>query len=325
MLQQLFKPCFGGLILFALAFIAAGCDSSTTHNHASEDKNFTFEGSGPLKVVATTGMVADLVKNVGKDNVQVTALMGAGVDPHLYKPTPGDIKKLRDADIVFYNGLHLEGKMADVLERMGERKPTIPVASRIEKAKLLDNPDPQYARFPDPHVWFDVRLWKSGTDVVRDALTGFDRRNETAYKTNAAAYSARLDELDSRVRKQIASIPESQRVLVTAHDAFSYFGKAYNIEVRGLQGISTATEASLQDVNRIVEMLIKRNVKAVFVESSVPRRNIEAVVKGARARGHDVKVGGELFSDAMGAPNTPEGTYIGMVESNARTIADALK
>ncbi|HYF95532.1 MAG TPA: zinc ABC transporter substrate-binding protein [Symbiobacteriaceae bacterium] len=276
---------------------------------------------GKLKVTVTTGMIADLVGNVGKDHVEVTALMGSGVDPHLYKASEGDIAKLADAQIIFYNGLHLEGRMGDIFVKMAAQKPTIAVAEGIPKDLLLETA----AGTEDPHIWFDVANWIKALDVVRDGLVAKDPAHKADYEANAAAYLTQLQELDSYARTQLASIPKEQRVMVTAHDAFNYFGRAYDVEVMGLQGISTAAEYGLNDVQRLVDLLVQRKIKAVFVESSVPKRSIEALVEGARAKGHTVEIGGELFSDAMGAPGTPEGTYLGMVRHNVDTIVKALK
>ena len=306
----------------ALALILAGC-APAQHDHATGGQRFTYRGSGPVKVLTTTGMINDIVKNIGGSHVETQALMGAGVDPHLYKATPGDLRLLNEADAIFYNGLHLEGKMADILEKMEARKPSVAVVAALPKEQLLrfeSSPE-----FPDPHVWFDVKKWIFAAQSVRDELIAFDAKNADDYRKNADDYIARLEKLDAYARQQLATVPKAGRVLVTAHDAFNYFGKAYDVEVMGLQGISTASEASLRDVQRIVDALAKRKIKAVFVESSVPRRNIEAVVKGAKARGHNVRIGGELFSDAMGKDGTPEGTYEGMVRHNVDTIVGALR
>ena len=308
------------IIITAVFCVAALCGCKVDN---SKTQSTPGSGNEPIQIVTTTGMIADIAQNIGKDKVQVQALMGAGVDPHLYKATPGDLRKLNDADIIFYNGLHLEGKMADTLEKMARNKPSVAVASEIPKQQLLTFA--AAPEFPDPHVWFDVKLWMFAVEKTRDEMVKLDAGNGDFYKSNAAAYLKELQELHEYASKQIATIPKSQRVLVTAHDAFGYFGKAYNIEVKGLQGISTATEASLQDVQRVVKLLSARKVKAVFVESSVPRRTVEAVVAGSRAKGHEVRIGGELFSDAMGQSGTPEGTYIGMVRHNVDTIVKALK
>lgn len=308
------------LVVFCAALISGCSGSSNESETASQETN-----GSERKIVAVTtiGMIADIVKNVGGERVSVQALMGPGVDPHLYKATPGDIRKLNEADMVFYNGLHLEGKMADVLASLGNRKPSIPVAQDTPRDRLLEFE--KAPEFPDPHIWFDVKLWMLAVDKARDALIEFDPENREFYNRNAAEYVQKLEELDRYVAQEIATIPEERRVLVTAHDAFGYFGRAYGIEVAGLQGISTATEASLLDIQRIVELLVKRRIKAVFVESSVPRRTIEAVVAGSKAKGHEVVIGGELFADAMGESGTPEGSYIGMVRFNVDTIVGALK
>lgn len=279
--------------------------------------------NGKWKVTTTTGMVADIVKRVGGERVEVTQLMGAGVDPHLYKASEGDIRRIEQADLIFYSGLHLEGKMVEIFEKIGKQKPVKAVTAGLAQNQLLA--DPASPNSPDPHVWFDVSLWMKAVEQVRDDLSAFDPAHKDAYAANASAYLAELKELDQYARTQLASIPKEQRVLVTAHDAFQYFGRAYDVEVIGLQGISTASEYGLKDVQTLVETLASRNIKAVFVESSVPKRSIEAVVQGAAARQHTVKIGGELYSDALGAPGTPEGTYIGMVRHNVDTIVQALR
>lgn len=277
-----------------------------------------------IRVTATVGMVGDLVRNVGGDRVEVTTLMGPGVDPHLYKASEGDISRLSSADIVFYNGLVLEGKMGDVLEKIRERgKPTVPVAEAIDHA-LLRTP-PEFAGHPDPHVWFDVSLWSNTIPAAVEALSALDPTRREAYAANGVRYKLALDSLHAECKAALATIPREGRVLVTAHDAFGYFGRAYDVDVVGLQGISTTSEYGLKDVQRLVDLIAERGVKAVFVESSVPRRSIEAVVEGCRARGHDVKIGGQLFSDAMGESGTPEGSYVGMVRSNVNKIVGALR
>ncbi|SEN35027.1 metal ABC transporter solute-binding protein, Zn/Mn family [Lihuaxuella thermophila] len=288
---------------------------------ACSSSNGKEAGGGPVQVTATTGMIADIVKNVGGKYVQVTGLMGPGVDPHLYKASQGDIEKLDDADIVFYNGLHLEGKMTDILTKMGRSKPVIPVTEKIDKKNLLKITGGQY----DPHVWFDVKLWMKATERVKEGLIEIDPAHKKEYEQQTEAYLQKLAELDQYTRDQLKQIPEDRRVLVTAHDAFGYFGRAYQVDVVGLQGISTASEYGLKDVQRIVNLLTERKIKAVFVESSVPKRSIEAVVQGARHKNHQVTIGGQLYSDAMGQPGTEEGTYIGMVRHNVDTIVKSLK
>jgi manganese/zinc/iron transport system substrate-binding protein len=278
---------------------------------------------GPIRVTATTGMVADLVRTIGGDRVQVLALMGPGVDPHLYKATQGDLEKLSGAEFIAYNGLHLEGKMGEIFERMGRTRPVYAVADGLPVESLLS--PPEFAGNYDPHVWFDVALWSRCGEGLATALEKFDPAGGEVYRANLAAFRERMRELDEWCRAEILSVPREQRLLVTAHDAFGYFGRAYDIEVLGLQGISTAAEFGLQDLTRLVDTIVSRKVRAVFIESSVPRRSIEALVEGCRQRGHEVRIGGELFSDAMGAAGTPEGTYEGMVRSNVTTIVEALR
>ena len=276
-----------------------------------------------LRVVTTIGQIADAVAIVGGDYVRVTSLMGPGTDPHLYKASARDVDKLRSADIVFYNGLFLEAQMEDILEQLAERQTVVPVSAQIDRARLL--PSASYADEFDPHIWFDVRLWMQTVEQVRDTLASVDPSHAADYQTNATAYLADLEALDAYVREQAATVPEQQRVLVTAHDAFNYFGRAYDFEVLGLQGISTASEAGTADVQGLAEFIAGRRIPAIFIESSVPVRNIEAVQAAVRNRGFDVQIGGRLFSDAMGDADTPEGTYIGMVRYNINTIVAALR
>jgi manganese/zinc/iron transport system substrate-binding protein len=276
----------------------------------------------PIRAVATTGMITDIVQNVGGERVTVTGLMGPGVDPHLYKASEGDVIRLASADIIFYNGLHLEAKMAEVFEKMGGRITTVAVSRAIDPSRLLTPPEFEGAH--DPHIWFDVTFWMSATETVRDALIELDPGSASLYRANAQAYLAQLEELDAYVRQQAARVPPEQRVLITAHDAFNYFGRAYGFDVRGLQGISTAAEAGAGDVQALAEFIATRRIPAIFIESSVPVRNIEAVQAAVRARGFQVVIGGELFSDAMGDWGTVEGTYIGMVRHNIDTIVGAL-
>jgi manganese/zinc/iron transport system substrate-binding protein len=229
---------------------------------------------------------------------------------------------MAEADIIFYNGLHLEAKMADVLEQMDGRVRTVAVTNRIERDVLLA--PPEFEGNYDPHVWFDVTLWMAAAEQVRDALVELDPDSTQLYQDNAAAYLADLADLDSYVREQAGRVPEQQRVLITAHDAFNYFGRAYGFEVRGLQGISTAADAGTADVQGLAAFIIERQIPAVFVESSVPSRYIEAVQAAVNAQGEDISIGGELFSDAMGSTGTAEGTYNGMVRHNIDTIVGAL-
>lgn len=298
-------------LVFAASLLAA-CGSRTERGPA--------EG-GKLKVTATTGMITDVAREIGGGRVAVTGLMGPGVDPHLYKASQGDIKKLEDADLILYSGLHLEGKLNSIFEKMAKKLRVVAVTRDIPEERLMTVKNGAH----DPHVWFDVQLWAIAAGTIRDALIEADPDGKAVYEKAAADYLAKLEALDAYAREQIASIPEKDRVMVTAHDAFGYFGKAYGIEVVGLQGISTAAEYGSKDVTSLRDMLVERKIKAVFVESSVPKRSIEAVIEGARKLGHEIRIGGELFSDAMGKEGTVEGTYIGMVRHNVDTIASSLK
>jgi manganese/zinc/iron transport system substrate-binding protein len=280
------------------------------------------EDDGRLRVVTTIGMITDVVERVGGDRVSVEGLMGPGIDPHLYKASAGDVRRLANADLVFYNGLHLEAAMADVLAQMDGRTRTRAVTDGIDRSLLLTPPEFEGAW--DPHVWSDVTLWMSAVEVVRETLTEVDPDGEEGYRERARAYLEELEALDAWVHREVERVPDSLRVLVTAHDAFHYFGRAYGFEVRGLQGLSTATEAGTGDVQELATFITRRGIPALFIETSIPPRNIEAVREAARAQGAVVEIGGSLFSDAMGDPGTDEGTYPGMVRSNVRTIVDAL-
>jgi manganese/zinc/iron transport system substrate-binding protein len=317
-------------LLLLFISLLPGCGSQATlpspgasdDNHAaSQTVTAKYAGKYPIQVVCTIGMVADQVKNIGGEHVQVVSLMGAGVDPHLYKASPADVAQLNRADIIFYSGLHLEGKLAELLERMGDHKPTVAVAERIDDAKILHDEGNAH----DPHVWFDVSLWSEASGAVRDALAEFDPTHADDYRAAAQAYETKLSALHEFAKTELATVPKEQRVLVTAHDAFQYFGRAYGVEVRGIQGISTDSEASVKHVNDLVDFLVERRIKAVFVETSVADQNIRSLIEGCAAQNHKVTIGGELFSDAMGPEGTAEGTYEGMVRHNVETIVKALK
>ncbi|MBY5958051.1 zinc ABC transporter substrate-binding protein [Membranicola marinus] len=284
----------------------------------------TPEESGKLKVVTTTTMLTDLVKNIGGEVVEVEGLMGAGVDPHLYKASEGDVSKLFGADIIFYSGLHLEGKLVDVFEKMKVRgKETIALGETLDKNQLIGSK--LFASNYDPHVWFNIQFFKQFADKVTQILSEADPENAELFKENNTVYQKKLDELEVEVEQIIETLPKSKRILVTAHDAFNYFGKRYGFEVVGLQGISTATEAGVQDVQRLSDFIIEHEVKAIFIESSVPRRTIEALQAAVLSKNHEVAIGGSLYSDALGNPGTEEGTYIGMFKYNVKTIVNALR
>ncbi|MFE4140736.1 metal ABC transporter solute-binding protein, Zn/Mn family [Peribacillus sp. YIM B13472] len=300
-----------GSLLVAL-LILTGCGNATVES----DK-----GNGKLNVVTTTGMIGDLVENIGGKHVEVTSLMGPGVDPHLYKATQGDVKTLDSADMIFYNGVHLEGKMTDIFEMMSKDKPTIAVTEDFKENQLRKVSATEH----DPHVWFDVKLWIVAAKAVKKELIANDPDHEAEFRENYEEYVLQLEELDKYVQDEINKIPKDQRVLVTAHDAFGYYGQSYGLDVRGLQGINTLSEYGSKDVTDMRNYLVENKIKAIFIESSVPRKAIEAVIQGAGKQGHKVEIGGELFSDAMGEKGTEEGTYIGMVRHNTDIIVRALK
>ena len=301
------------LCLIAI-LVGAGCDP--------KGKPLDASLGGKLNVVTTIGMITDIVKNVGGERVEVTGLMGPGVDPHLYKASAGDVQRLTSAQLIFYNGLHLESKMGDILSKMTGNTKTIAVTNAVDRSLLLM--PPEFEGQYDPHLWFDVTLWMEAVGKVRDALSEFDSDNTLMYWSNAERYLAKLAELHEYVKAQVERVPPEQRILVTAHDAFNYFGKAYGFEVRGLQGISTATEAGIADVQELATFIAEKRIPAIFVESSVSSRSLQAVQAAVNAKGFDVKIGGQLYSDAMGNDGTPEGTYIGMVRHNIDTIVTAL-
>ena len=279
--------------------------------------------SDKLSIVCTTGMVGDLVQNVAGDAAEIVTLMGPGVDPHYYKASKGDVERLAAADAIFYNGLYLEGKMQEIFERMEGSKNVVAVTRDVPTDKLRQPPDleGQY----DPHIWFDVSLWKEAVGPVVATLSEIRPDLYGDFKVRGEAYRARLDTLHNWVSQEIQSVPKEGRVLVTAHDAFGYYGIAYGIKVVGLQGISTVAEYGVTDVIRLVDLIADSAVKAIFVESSVPERSIYAVLEGCKARGADVRIGGTLYSDAMGEPGTGAATYVGMVQSNTRTIVAGLR
>ncbi len=276
-------------------------------------------GDRPIRIVCTTGMITNAVTEMTRGNCQVDGLMGPGTDPHLFKATKESLDLLAAADIVIANGLHLEGRMQDILQKLGRQKTVLFVGDYVDQDRLLFGD--KNKKMPDPHIWFDVAYWRSGLTGVAEHLDELKVLNPEASKD----YLSQLDTLDQWVRTTIHSIPQDDRLLVTAHDAFSYFGRAYNIEVVGLQGISTVAEYGIRDVTHMVDMIVERDIKAVFVESSISSRSIEAVIAGCNRRDHHVKLGGTLYSDAPGPRNSDAGTYIGMVRHNVNTMKNALQ
>lgn len=308
------------LKLLLAVFVITGFASCSTDE--GSEKNTS--GKEKINIVATTGMITDITRIVGGDRVEVSGLMGPGVDPHLYKASAGDVSLLSGADLIFYNGLHLEGKMSEVFEQMKKRGiTTVAVTDNIDRG-VLQTP-PEYEGNYDPHVWFDVTMWMSAVEKVRDSLIEKDPARADYYRSNAESYLEQLSDLNRYVKTRVSEVPKDKRVLITAHDAFNYFGRAYGFTVIGLQGISTQSEAGTQDVQNLAAFIVENSIPAIFIESSVPPKYIEAVQAAVKAKGFDVKLGGELFSDALGNPGTPEGHYIGMVRHNIDTIVNALK
>ncbi|MFN0275557.1 MAG: metal ABC transporter solute-binding protein, Zn/Mn family [Chitinophagales bacterium] len=282
-------------------------------------------GQEKIYIVTTTGMISDAVENIVGDKATVVSLMGPGVDPHLYKATQGDLAELRKADIIIYNGLHLEGKMQEIFDELAKTKKVFAVADGIEKSKYRDVAVVSGTATHDPHLWFDVLLWSEGIKNIGGKIAEFDVKNTETYKNNTHSYTEKLKQLDAEVKEKINTIHVENRTLITSHDAFGYFGRAYGIKVVGLQGISTAAEFGLKDITDMVDLIVDNKIKAVFVESSVSEKSIRAVAEGCKEKGHEIKIGGTLYSDAMGNKNTPDGNYIGMVTHNVNVIVDALK
>ncbi len=299
--------------VLGLSLLLFGCSAQS---NATEEKK---EGV----VVATTGQIADAIKEISGDHLSVSALMGPGVDPHLYKATQSDLTKLDKAEVIFYNGLHLEGQMLDIFEQMAKDKTVLAVGEKLDEKHLLASDNE--AMLHDPHIWFNIELWKQVVVAIGDTLVEEYPQYKADFETNEAAYLKELEELQTYAKDRVSEIPEDQRILVTAHDAFNYFGASQGFDVRGLQGLSTDSEYGVKDVQEMVNFLVDNNIKAIFVESSVSDKAMNAVIEGAKQQGHDIVIGGELFSDAMGAEGTKEGTYIGMYQHNIDTIVDALK
>lgn len=299
----------------SIILLLAGCSAPVTNTNSSEAK---------LNVVATTTMLADLSAAIGGERVSVNGLMGPGIDPHLYQASAGDVSLMQKADVVVYNGLHLEGKMGEIFENLsGQGSTVICIENELDESDLLAWEDDSSVY--DPHIWFDVSLWQTAAKAVADGLSQADPDGKADYEANLNAYQKELEETDKYIRNRAAELPKAQRVLVTAHDAFQYFGKAYGFEVRGLQGISTDSEAGTADVSDLASFIVERQIKAIFVESSVPPKTIEALQAAVKAKGFDVSIGGELYSDSLGDADTGADTYILTVKANIDTIVDALK
>jgi len=302
--------------LIALSLILTGCSDTDTADST------TTKADTRYNIVTTTGMITDIVERIAGDRADVQGLMSSGIDPHLYQPTRNDIQSLMKADIVLYSGLHLEGKMIDAFERVSKVTKVFAVTDSLDRDQLFS--PPEFDGHHDPHVWMDPLAWKQVAQFIHATLVEHDPESKEHYDANMAQLTADIDALHTYASDALGSIPQEQRVLVTAHDAFSYFGRRYNFQVVGIQGISTESEAGIRDIERIVDLLVTRKIAAVFVETTVSERNIRALIAGAKDRGHTVTIGGSLFSDAMGKEDTYEGTYIGMIDHNITLIAKAL-
>lgn len=289
---------------------------------ALQSPRFTYGQQAPLRVVTTTSIIGSVTSQIAGEDVLVESLMGAGIDPHLYKPSPGDLRKLSEASLVLYNGLHLEGKMSELLEKLAARKPVVAVTHSIPQEKLRKTGEG--GANIDPHVWLDVELWTTATQSIRDALIQVDPSGAERYTSRFNALQSELLSLHNWCKIELDKIPAPRRILVTAHDAFGYFGSAYQVKVLGIQGVTTDSEASLREINTLVNTLVEQRIPAVFIETTISPKTVQALIEGARARGHTVRIGGELFSDALGTVGTPAGSYQGMIRHNVTTITQAL-
>ncbi len=310
------KLSFSIIALFMIGTLITGCNASNGNKDA-------FNTDGKYNVVATTTMLSDLTRAIGGEYVEVKGLMGPGIDPHLYKASAGDVSLMQKSDMIVYNGLHLEGKMAEVFENLTDSgKLVVTISEGIDEAKLLESDD---GGIYDPHIWFDVNLWKDAAVELAEGLKKLAPEHSEKFEANLQSYLAELDELNEYIIQRASELPEKNRVLITAHDAFNYFGNAYGFEVKGLQGISTASEAGTSDLRELANYIVENQIKAIFIESSVPHKNIEALQEAVKAKGFEVKIGGELYSDSIGDIGTDTETYIETFKSNIDTIVDALK
>ena len=308
---------FAGMLALTLVVSACGSAVDPVDPVAA---GAAADGTKPIQAVTTIAQIADPLAVIGGDRVNVESLMGPGVDPHLYKATQGDINKLESSDIVFYNGLHLEGNLTKIFEQIGKNKPVAAIGESIPEERLLRDETGQI----DPHIWFDIDLWMLALNAAVEELKALSPADAESFEANKQKYFAELEALKRDAKEKIARIPPERRVLVTAHDAFGYFGRMYGMEVVGLQGLSTEDEIGITDIQSTIQRLVDGNIPAVFVESSINQNAIQAVMEGAASVGHEVKRGGELYSDAMGDAGTPEGTYLGMYRHNVETIYQAL-
>ena len=318
------RICHNLLLVFGIWLLAAfGCSDSSRETTSEKPSDSRAKPVGLPRVITTVGMVTDIVRQVAGDRAEVIGLLNEGVDPHLYHPTRNDVQRLSTADVIFYGGLMLEGRMEDSLLKLKQNGKKVFAVSESLDREILRKP-PEFDGHFDPHVWMDVKLWSQCVSAVASGMSEFDEVHAQEYRQRAESYQKELEQLDVYVRGVIDSIPQEQRLLVTAHDAFGYFARAYGLEVKSVQGISTDSEAGVADINSLVDLLVARKIGAIFVESSVSDKGLRAVIEGAAKQNWKVRVGGELFSDAMGQSGTYRGTYIGMIDHNATVIAREL-
>lgn len=306
------------IVIGVVALILGGCQGSTEKTNNASNGDDSLNDS--IQIVTTIAQIGEPIEVIGGNRVEVKSLMGPGVDPHLYKATQGDIMTLQNADIILYNGLHLEGNMGEIFTKLQESKTTLAVGETIDEARLLKDENGA----TDPHIWFDLDIWKDALNSATELLKEYSPENADYFEQNKQNYFNKIEELKADATERLSSIPKEQRVLVTAHDAFGYFGRMFDIEVVGLQGLSTEDEVGLSDIQSTVDLLIEKQVPAVFVESSINQNSIQAVIEGASKAGLKVELGGELFSDAMGEAGTNEGTYLGMYQHNVDVIYQGL-
>ncbi|MBD3638720.1 MAG: zinc ABC transporter substrate-binding protein [Crocinitomicaceae bacterium] len=304
-----------GFIVALIGLTLMGC-------RIEEEKEITRR-KGPLHIVTTTGIIEDCLTHIVGDSMEVTALMGPGTDPHIYKPTPGDVELMDEADIIVANGLHLEGKMAEMLQKYGKEKPVLFVSDGIDSKDIIKSADFQDAR--DPHIWFDTDIWMQGMDYIAKELGKIDTISASYYQINANLYREKVRDMDNWVKEQFESLEIEKPILITSHDAFSYFGRRYGIEVKGIQGISTLSEVGLKEISEMVDFVIEHRVKSIFVETSTSQKTAQSIIDGCRDKNYTVNLAGPLFSDALGEPDTDAGTYMGMIKENVKRIVEGLK
>ena len=278
---------------------------------------------GPLHIVTTTGIIEDCVANIVMDSCEVTALMGPGTDPHIYKPTPGDVELLDEADVIIANGYHLEGKMSEMLQKYAKEKPVIFISDGISDDKSIKSADFDDAH--DPHLWFDPSIWLTGLSYVADEMGKLDSNSAEYFKANFKSYEKQVNAADLEIKKLMVSVDSSKRILVTSHDAFSYFGRYYDVRVKGIQGVSTLSEVGLREISDMVDFVIANKLKSIFIETSTSEKTAQSIVDGCRDKGYEVLLSGPLYSDALGEPDMEAGTYIGMIKANAVAISQGLK